>query len=970
MNKVDHSYPVRNLADDTDIIPASLFNKQDYFPSVIAYYMKPVYIELYARLQQSDQRMIERDALLHSILMNFKKKLYRMVGKTLIYEFHQTFDEYDEHDESKYYDYFADSLRHSEMVEGMMSRYPVLQRLLDQSTREFTSFNLHIIDRFTEQYDHLCHTFQLSGRCSGLYTGAGDDHQQGQSVAILDIGSSKLVYKPRSLQVDLFYQEWTEYINPIRGTKLRAPLSVDCGTYGWQEYVEPKSCSSSAEVIRFYEEFGMQLAFIYVFQGSDFHYENVIAAGPNPVLIDLETLFQGSPSFSTGKQPSHPSLDVSRLVNRTILKSAVFDYTTFADERGMHHIGALIDVNKRKIENERVVHVGTDRIAIQRQTEEMSTYGNMPIYQDVVQQAYDYEDVLIESFAITLEWMRSDAYLPVLIERYADAEIRIIMRPTYLYSTYLEALYHPNYLREEAERQRVLSFIGNAYVRYDAFEAIFPSELKEMMDGDIPYFFTKLSSRQLWSGTGEAIPVNILYHSASDEVLERLAVLDEVAIKQQVQLISMSMSVMAANRQAKPTPQLSKAASLWGKTSTVPLTASLEKFIQHETENITNQRLEVKDHAQWLSVVAMPDGQHTVGPMGFGLYNGLAGMGLYYAAYAEVFTDRQAEAMVADIDRSIRHLYPINVYKDSYSAFYGSTSYMYYVDRLRHLFLYTDVERQELYNDYLDGLTEQLPTIQQNDWMGGLAGVLKVLVNLYRSTGMPRMQEIAGQVCEELCKRAIIEEDIAYWLPDAGKGKPLAGLSHGITGIACALAEYTAHIQQDEAVLELIRKALTFEDQFYCRSTGQWQDNRNNRQTYSAPMWCHGSAGIVLGRSRIAESTGGLIQPNGLQESLADVLRHGQSHQQGNSLCHGTMGNADILWTLSRSSVFSPDRERIEAAASEWIEAFRASLHTIGWRNGIAHDAYSPGLMLGRTGPLYALLRRCAVDLPSVLLLD
>jgi type 2 lantibiotic biosynthesis protein LanM len=972
MKPIEDSSNLLLLTDQAEHVPASLFNEQDYFKNVIAYYMQPVYVRIRSGLQQFDQRMLDEQPLLHSIMIHYKNKLYRMVGKTLIYEFHQTFDQYDEHSDSKYYDYFADSLRSSVMIEQMMSRYPVLQRLLHRMTEQFITFHLHIVARFTEQYEQLCHTFNLSGSLNRLSTGAGDDHQQGKSVAILNVGSSRLLYKPRSLGVDLFYQQWIEHVNQTRGTKLRAPISIDCGTYGWQEYVQSQPCSSLEQVSEFYAQFGIQLAFMYAFQGSDFHYENVIAAGANPVLIDLETLFQGSPSFTTEAQASHPTLDVSRLVNRTILKSTVFDYTCFADERGMHHIGALTDVDKRQIEKERVVHIGTDRIAIQRQTEEMSSHGNMPVYRGAVQQAYDYESILIESFADTLTWLSSDPYLHVLMERYAEAEIRIIMRPTYLYSTYLEALYHPQYLGAEAERQRVLSFIGKAYVRYDAFEAIFPFELTEMMDGDIPYFFTKLSSRQLWSGTGETVPVNILHQSASDEVLERLTRIDEAEIRQQVQLISMSMSVMAANQQAKPklVHQQPAIGQRWGQVSTVPVMAPIPQFIQQETELITAQRLDMNDHAQWLSVVSMPDGQHTVGPMGFGLYNGLAGMGLYYGAYGEVFADQQAKGIVADIDRTIRHMYPLNVYKDSYSAFYGSTCYMYYVNRLRHLSLYTEAEQQQLYDTYLDGLAEQLPSILFNDFMGGLAGVLKVLVNLYQSTRMPKAKQLAQHVCQQLCQRAIIEQEHAYWLPDTGTGKPLAGFSHGITGIAYALATYVAHIEQDEAVLDMIRRTLAYEDQLYCEHTGQWLDNRNNRQNCSAPMWCHGSAGIVLGRSQIADLTEGLVTPNWMKESLSDMLLHGQSHGQGNSLCHGTMGNVDILATVARSNVFAQERQQIEATIADWLATYRHELCTTGWTNGVAHDAFSPGLMLGRTGQMYTWLRHYSGSLPSVLLLD
>ncbi|WP_142254365.1 DUF4135 domain-containing protein, partial [Streptococcus pneumoniae] len=43
---------------------------------------------------------------------------------------------------------------------------------------------------------------------------------------------------------------------------------------------------------QYYYNFGVLLAFIYLFNGSDIHFENLISYGDMPVIIDFETMLQ------------------------------------------------------------------------------------------------------------------------------------------------------------------------------------------------------------------------------------------------------------------------------------------------------------------------------------------------------------------------------------------------------------------------------------------------------------------------------------------------------------------------------------------------------------------------------------------------------------------------------------------------------------------------------------------------------
>ncbi len=109
-------------------------------------------------------------------------------------------------------------------------------------------------------------------------------------VARFDSGL-RIVYKPRSLAADLHFQHLLGWVGARADLTFRDAAILDRGTHGWMEFVTPASCESSDGVARFYERQGGHLAVLHLFNGSDLHCENVIAAGELPMLVDVEALF-------------------------------------------------------------------------------------------------------------------------------------------------------------------------------------------------------------------------------------------------------------------------------------------------------------------------------------------------------------------------------------------------------------------------------------------------------------------------------------------------------------------------------------------------------------------------------------------------------------------------------------------------------------------------------------------------------
>src|SRR5262249_2293041 len=137
-------------------------------------------------------------------------------------------------------------------------------------------------------------------------------HNCGRSVIKLTFSSGlKLIYKPKDLGIDEAFFALIDWLNEAIGgvqapdgvaaIRQMLPLRVlrrlrllNRTTHGWVECVEHVPLPDAEAAERYYRRMGMLLCLAYVLGGSDCHYENIIACGAQPVLVDHETLFQSS----------------------------------------------------------------------------------------------------------------------------------------------------------------------------------------------------------------------------------------------------------------------------------------------------------------------------------------------------------------------------------------------------------------------------------------------------------------------------------------------------------------------------------------------------------------------------------------------------------------------------------------------------------------------------------------------------
>jgi len=92
---------------------------------------------------------------------------------------------------------------------------------------------------------------------------------------------------------------------------------------------------------------------MYALEGNDFHFENIIAAGEHPMLIDLETLFQ-------------PYLRIKGDENRPTLNGTAIDALAYLDQviTGFAKIYRLLSKHRTELLNRFLPSFAEDEIRV------------------------------------------------------------------------------------------------------------------------------------------------------------------------------------------------------------------------------------------------------------------------------------------------------------------------------------------------------------------------------------------------------------------------------------------------------------------------------------------------------------------------------------------------------------------------------------------------------------------------------
>lgn len=880
------------------------------------------------------EQIVDPDQFVLSVLADLRLRLVALASKSLIWSYRtaqgsgaefpfddQTIDQIPldgRHLPRERYDRHHAELSTSAGRRNLLDRLPLLEQLLDETVTARVRLVGEILTASTR--DDLAAHFGPLGRVCTVRTSDGDTHNFGRQVAIVSFEERQLVYKPHSLLTDCLITELARVLNHSSEVIDQLPLvkSLDAGDHGWQEFITSDQCNSMAEVAVFYHRAGIWLALLAALGVTDIHFENLIASGAQPYLVDLETLCRWVGQPDTDEVKKSALVELRDSVLNTLMLPVKFP--NGAADTNMAALGTTGCEVSGFWSSRGVVARGCDGIRYLKIPSAFEHGANIPGLNNQPKPAQPFVEEIRRGFERgirIIEESATDLIDIIRDERFDRMPVRQVLRATSLYAAFLDASQHPNYLSSETERLRLLHRLGaHGGLPGDTPGLIRDAEVRALGRGDIPLFSAAFSEPVITSSDGDVVAV--MRGSLRDqmcEVLQRHVRRDH---RRDSYYIYTSLATAQVEEDAG---QGWLADELFADDDPQVFADAVLNWLDATSFWTPDER-----HCQRISAISL-DGQQTA--------LGIADLSFYGDGGALLLLVNRARQGDARAQRLLRaSVLPIEHWPGvlgdtNLAAFAGLSGSVYLLHECAEV-LDDDALRIQRDACLRQLRTQLMRTELGPDVISGAAGIVNVLAQAGGALGLDVENELValrGQV-----------RDFAAHADDFG-------FAHGRSGAVAALASIDAELgmQGDEAIW--LARAVVDE---------------LNPAVLDFPVrdsWCKGLPGVA---AALAECPGTSMQLSGLAESL--MGRECRAHPTDISVCHGVAGELMALMSASRAL---RSRRLSSEAERRWHLLFNRVRHE-GYRGGSPGTAGQVGLMAGLSGLAMAGLMMVDSDLAPV----
>src|ERR1700694_4233714 len=380
---------------------------------------------------------------------------------------------------------------------------------------------------------------------------------------------------------------------------------------------------------------------------TDFHYENLIACGEHPVLVDLESLFHPNlhPENGDGKD-NDPLLFAHEQLSESVFRIGLlpFRFAVNDEQQEGVEISGLGGAGKQKTPYPVGAWEGvaTDEMRFVRKRIDMPPQRNRPRLQGSEVNALDYQQEIINGFADTyklLEQNRNQLLSPDgPLVSFANVPVRCIARPTQVYGSLLTESYHPNLLRDALDRERHFDNLWSEALHNPVLRKLISHERGDLWRSDVPVFTARPASTHLWSSSNEVIP-DCLHETPLAIVQRRLQQMGAEDLDRQTWFIRAAMTALAMESEsAAPVRSFSP--------STLPAPeARAEDFLEMAIaagEYLLKSAIRGTDGGvAWIGLDSVLERFWELTPTGMDLYNGIPGIALFLAYLGKAIGDRR-----------------------------------------------------------------------------------------------------------------------------------------------------------------------------------------------------------------------------------------------------------------------------------------------------------------------------------------
>ena len=880
---------------------------------------------------------------------------------------------------------FVDEMRNGQLRE-FFARHAVAARLCARVTDLWIDTVEELVGRLAADLHAIEAAFNHDaplGVVASIRTNMSDPHEGGRGVMILtwDNGLS-VVYKPRPVGLETCFGDLVRWVNERTDSlELRALGVVQRPTHGWIEFAQHTPCVHVEEAERYFERCGMLLCLAYVMNGSDFHFENLIAVGEHPMLIDMETLLghhfelvervadQALAGRAARQQAMESVLNVRLLPLLRVSNGRAFEVGGLGGPGDAGGAGAqMATLTYWK-------HPNTDTMKLDQAQVPMAPGGdNLPLVGGVRVDAGGHVDAIVSGFTRVYNVLLSHAGTLLTdqgpLTAFRTQRVRFILRNTSLYAAVLERCLHPRFLHHGVDRGIQFDALSRVLLTIDPRPSIWPiveAEHHALEQMDIPLFMADAQATSLTLPTGVEIP-DCFRSSAYDQVIARVNRLSRRDLDTQSEIIRGSFRANAAHdliaiSHDVPAPR-DAAAHAAAATDPAALDRDVITAACTIAERLRATSLTYGAEASWLGIGYIAEARrYMLGAMSSSLFDGYAGIALFLAAVERVTNGAgfRALALAAatplrtrldELAQTVRMRRTVEI-----GAATGLGSLIHALVRIGELLDEPDMLRDA--ERIAAVITPRVADAENPvDVMSGAAGGILALLTLHRANGHDGTLDLARTLATRLLARRTIDAKSGMRVWSTRFGHAETGFAHGQAGIAYALVRL-AHLTGDDALRDAAAEAVAYErvvlGEHLCGA----------RDMEARAAWSRGATGIGLARlgSLSAADT------PGARAEIDDALAMSRGHLLTgvDSLCCGVAGRMDFL--IAAASRLQ--RPELLLSAHDTARSLLGRIGALGHCNSgwDENQAWQVGLFHGAPGVGYMLLRVChPTILPSVLL--
>jgi type 2 lantibiotic biosynthesis protein LanM len=840
--------------------------------------------------------------------------------------------------------------------DDLLAEFPVLGRLLATVVLHWTDACKELLDRLTSDRGALEAAFGVSRDESITYVASGlsDPHRAGRSVVVVGFGSgARVVYKPRSVEIEARFHDFVAAVSAaLPEDPLRRLSVLECDGYGYVEHASAIPAADPDSLSRFYWNAGRVLGILYLLGATDCHWENMIAGADQLLLVDAETLFEGAPRAANSHSVSAAQSSAADSIADSVLRTGMLPAWISVGPARAIDISAL-GVPARDVARESQpgwCFVNTDDMVWGDRESESPHPACLPIEPGEPNPLSKHGNELVGGFEDVLSVLRHPAVREQVrscIEAFRGVRRRVVVRPTRTYVLLQEAALAPLVLRNRDDRALQLERLARAYVVEKEQPPTWPllhHEISALEHLDIPYFEAVVGREDLLVGN---VTVVASYYEKEglEEAVARLERLSDAESGWQARLIRGAMAAHRFEMAAVPSDGArgEACAQVGAHYATDIARLITAEVLEDPTGPPT-----------WLTVVLLADARRVqLGLVPPGLYDGRAGIAafLYDCDEADLAT-----AVLRPVFESLDDRDEARVFRYMRDIGLGLSG----VGGLLRLFRYR-AESGDAGSGWAERARRVIARLSDDllsagdtasDLVSGVAGLAGPVSAFHGSAPTRHSTRVLRTIGRLLLERQNADGGWSF----APGHPPLVGLSHGASGMAVALAEIAAALEDDRYAAGAAR-AMDFEASFFDADARNWPDLRRSHSPVdrlAMRSWCHGSVGVALARVRMLELLSAHRHAPRWREELTVAVESSIDAPLTpvDHLCCGNIGRAVVIELAGQATGnarWETEAQRLStavvSAAGNNPENYRLLLGIEG-----ASGLRLPGLMTGLAG--------------------